>query len=148
MRWAEPTLLFLPERLAVLIQIQPRLHVGFVVVVGQFEGLFFEFDRLGKIARFGVGGGERFDGLGVFPLGQLAGFGGIGDGLLAIAILLFGATGQQHGAGVERDGICGIEANGFGKIRQSLVILLAKVAGIAAIVVGDGFLRIEANGLV
>src|SRR5207247_603237 len=133
-RWS---LLFLPVRLAVLIQLKASLKLGLLIFISQLERFFLPLDRLGEFAGFGVSGGECFQRLAVFPLGQLAGLRCTVDGLLAVAIIVVRTSCPKHGAGVVSDRVSRIEPNGLGEVGQRIVVKLEKVTGIAAIVVGD-----------
>jgi hypothetical protein len=61
------------------------------------EGGVLAADGAGEIAGLGVGSGKSMEGLGVLPLGQLAGTLAVLDRLLAVAQAAVGAGGIEVG---------------------------------------------------
>lgn len=76
-------------------------------------GLLLEFDRLIELVRFGVGGSERLNAGGAFPVGQLAGLGGVFDRFAAVAIFGCGTDREKVSGDIVGTGILSIERDGL-----------------------------------
>src|SRR5262249_31985853 len=79
----------LPIRLALLVELEPFPGplAARLFVLGHPQGLLLVLDRLLVLPGLGTGGREGVDGVAVLPGGQLAGPPGVGEGLLAVAVL-------------------------------------------------------------
>ena len=87
------------------------------------EGAGLPGDRIEEVARLGVGGGEGPQVIGIFPVGEDAGAGCLGDGLGPGAELLVGAGRPDPGPAVVRRRVVGRPLENPVEVFQGVFVL-------------------------